>query len=271
MENPTPIRPDSPFEVEERLPVQTHWKLPTYETRLTKIILVLNGILFVLLTLFAQNDLLSAIMNGADRDTLVIFGAKQNELIAAGGQYWRLLTPIFLHIGLMHLLFNEWALAIFGREIESLFGTFRFAAIYLLTGLFGSLASFAFSPAVSAGASGAIFGIIGAMVAFLSRNRKEFGERGREHRRTLLIMIGLNIFLGITVPGIDNYGHMGGLISGLVLGWILSPTYQLEKMPNPPFFKVVEQPPILATSLVIVLAVSLLIVGIRLAIGIAPY
>lgn len=269
MDNPSPIRPESEFEEAEGLPLRPNLRLPTHETWLTKVILVLNGILFVLLSLFAQNGLLSAIMNGADIVTLINFGAKYNELII-NGEYWRLLTPIFLHIGLMHLLFNEYALAIFGREIESLFGTFRFAAIYLLTGLFGSLASFAFSPAVSAGASGAIFGIIGAMVAFLSRNRKEFGERGREHRRALLIMIGLNIFLGVTVPGIDNYGHMGGLFSGLILGTVLSPTYALQQVQDPPSFKVVEQPPILATSLVVLLTVGLLIAGTQLAMGIAP-
>lgn len=269
MDNPTPIRPDSSFEETERRPARSDLRLPMYDVRLTKVILVLNGILFVLLTLFAENGLLNAIMNGADIFTLVSFGAKENELIR-NGQYWRLLTPIFLHIGLMHLLFNEYALAIFGREVESLFGTARFAAIYLLTGLFGSLASFAFSPAVSAGASGAIFGIIGAMVAYLFRNRKEFGARGREHLRGLLIMIGLNIFLGVTVPGIDNYGHMGGLFSGLILGAILSPTYALQQMRNPPSVKIVEQPPILATSLVVVLTVGLLIAGTQLAMGIAP-
>lgn len=270
MDNPTPIRPDSSFEEAERLPNRSNLRLPMYEVRLTKVILVLNGMLFVLLTLFAENGLLNAIMNGADGFTLVLFGAKHNELIS-NGQYWRLLTPIFLHIGLMHLLFNEFALAIFGREVESLFGTARFAAIYLLTGLFGSLASFAFSPSISAGASGAIFGIIGTMVAYLFRNRKEFGERGREHLRGLLIMIGLNIFLGVTVPGIDNYGHMGGLFSGLILGAILSPTYALQQMRNPASFEIVEQPPIVAAPLVIVLTVCLLLAGIRLAMGITPY
>ncbi len=164
----------------------------------------------------------------------MLFGAKANAAIKAG-EYWRLLTPIFLHIGVLHLIFNQYALSIFGREMETIFGTARFAAIYLLSGLFGSLASFAFNPVISAGASGAIFGIIGAMAAFFLRNRQTLGQMGRDQLRSLLVLIGFNLFLGTAVSGIDNWGHIGGLISGIVLGLLLAPTYTFERLPAPPF------------------------------------
>ncbi|MGB0389227.1 MAG: rhomboid family intramembrane serine protease [Ardenticatenaceae bacterium] len=270
MEEPAPMNSASSFEEQKPARVMTDLSLPLHNSWLTRVILVFNVLMFVLLSLFSAvfstNGLIDAVLNGATIEALIVFGAKFNPFIIEG-QYWRLLTPIFLHIGMMHLLFNEYALAIFGREVETLFGTARFAAIYLLTGLFGSLASFAFSPAVSAGASGAIFGIIGAMVAYLYRNRKTLGERGRQHFRSLLTMIALNVFLGITIPGIDNFGHMGGLFSGLILGAILTPTYALQRLQMPPFVEVVEQPPLLPTALVIVLALALIVGGTFLAIG----
>jgi rhomboid protease GluP len=266
VEQPFP-NPDPPQQ--ERPPARAQFALPSHESWLTKAILALNILLFVLLSLFSSNGFFNAVLNGASIDALVLLGAKFNPYIIEG-QYWRLITPIFLHIGLMHLLFNQYALSIFGREIESLFGTARFAAIYLLTGMFGSLASFAFSPAVSAGASGAIFGIIGAMAAFLLRNRETLGQKGREHFRGLLTMIALNIFLGVTIPGIDNYGHMGGLISGLILGAILSPTYAIQQLRQPPSIQVVERPPLFSTTLVLLVTLALLIFGTMLTIPIAP-
>lgn len=159
-----------------------------------------------------------------DACVLLRFGAKFNYLIVQG-EWWRLLSSIFLHIGIVHLLFNEYALWAFGREIERLFGSVRFTLIYLLAGLFGSTASFALSPAISAGASGAIFGMIGAQVAFFFRNRARFGEMGRRQLTSLLGVIGVNLFLGVTIPGIDNLAHLGGLVTGFLLGLVLTPLY----------------------------------------------
>lgn len=139
--------------------------LPLHRAWLTQVILVLNVLLFLLLSAAAQTGFMPALLGGADGSTLILFGAKSNLGIKQG-EFWRLLTPLFLHIGITHLLFNQYALFSFGKEVESLFGTARFAIIYLLSGLFGSLASFAFVPAISAGASGAIFGIIGTLAAF---------------------------------------------------------------------------------------------------------
>jgi rhomboid protease GluP len=231
--------------------------LPFHQVRLTPALLVFNILVYVLLTLFSTRGLLEAAVGGADVPTLVLFGAKENRAIVQG-EYWRLLTPLFLHIGLVHLLFNQFALTIFGREVERLFGTIRFAVIYFVAGMFGSLASFLFNPVVSAGASGAIFGIIGAQAIFFLRNREMLGEVGQQQFRSLMMLIFINLLLGFTVRGIDNFGHIGGLVAGAALGMLLAPTYALERLQLPPFARVVERPPLLPATLVAGLSLLLL-------------
>lgn len=248
--------------------------LPLHRAWLTQGILVLNIVLFVLLTLATvflepRYNLIEAVLSGAPAGLLVLFGAKANTYIRAG-EYWRLLAPIFLHIGLVHLLFNQYALMLFGKEVEQLFGTLRFAIIYLIAGLFGSVASFAFSPSVSAGASGAIFGIIGALAAFFLRNREIFGDRGREQLRGLLGLIVVNLVLGVTIPGIDNWGHMGGLVAGAVLGAALAPTYALRRIPAPPFGEIVEQRPPFAPPLVGLVALLAFVGALVVALPLSP-
>jgi rhomboid protease GluP len=188
---------------------------------MTRLFLVLNALIFIAMAVSSGGDF-------EDLCTLLRFGAKFNALIAAG-EWWRLLAPIFLHIGLPHLLFNEYALWSFGREVEQLFGSPRFTAIYLLAGLFGTVASYAFSPAISAGASGSIFGIIGALAAFFLHNRRTFGELGRRQLSSLASVIAINLLLGFTIPGIDNWGHLGGLLSGFLLGLFLSPSFNYQE------------------------------------------
>jgi len=155
---------------------------------------------------------------------LVWFGAKVNSLIVQG-QFWRLLTPIFLHVGIVHLAFNTYALFIFGPQIERFFGAARFLVIYLLSGICGVLLSFVFSPHPAAGASGAIFGLIGTEVVFFYRYRNVFGQRGRQQLYNLLFIVAYNIIMTVTVPNIDVWGHAGGLLAGTALGWGLMPYY----------------------------------------------
>jgi len=185
---------------------------------LTYVVLAVNVALWLAMT-FAGGS--------TSTEVLIRFGAKVNVLIA-DGQVWRLLTSMFLHVGLMHLLFNSYALFIFGVEVERLYGGSRFVVIYLLAGLGGSLTSFAFGPELSAGASGAIFGLLGTMVAFFRRHHQAFGVWGRRRLANLLAVAVLNLVLGFTVPGIDNLAHLGGLLTGGVLGWILAPQYQVQ-------------------------------------------
>lgn len=190
---------------------------------------------FVLLAanvlLFAATKVASGSVGSVDSAVLQRFGANVNVLIAEG-QVWRLFTAMFLHVSEIHLLFNAYALLVLGTEVERLYGSARFLSIYLLAGLWGGLLSFALGTALSAGASGAIFGLLGAMVAFFLRQREIFGSWGRQRLLNLLGVAAFNLVLGFTVPHIDNLAHLGGLVSGTVIGWLLAPRYVVDWDPG---------------------------------------
>lgn len=131
------------------------------------------------------------------------------------GEYYRLLTGIFLHGSIMHLIFNCYALYVIGSQIESFLGKFKYSIIYLFSGLTGSLLSITLSGSVgSVGASGAIFGLMGALVYFGYYYRVYFGNVVKSQ---LIPLIALNLILGFVMSGIDNYAHIGGLIGGIII------------------------------------------------------
>jgi len=147
-----------------------------------------------------------------DPSVLIHYGAKFNPLIEAG-EWWRFLTPMFLHIGLLHLLTNTFALYYLGWTVERLYGSLRFLLIYTTAGFFGTLASFLFTPSISAGASGAIFGLFGALLYFGTVYRHLFF---RTMGMNVISLIVVNLLFGLLVPGIDNAGHIGGLVGGFL-------------------------------------------------------
>ena len=159
----------------------------------------------------------------ADLQVLIEFGAKQNELVAGQGQYWRLVTCIFIHIGFLHLFFNNYALWIVGHQIELLYGSARFVILYLAAGIAGSIGSYIFNPdKSSAGASGALFGLFGVMAAFAFRYRNEIpATLSRGIRRQVIPLIVINLIFGFSVPGIDNAAHIGGLVTGMGLAFLI--------------------------------------------------
>jgi len=193
-------------------------------------------------------------------DVLVRLGAKVTPLIA-GGQYWRLLTSMFLHIGLAHLVFNGYALVAVGTDLERILGWRKFLVIYLLCGLLGSLVSYALSPNLAAGASGAIFGVIGALAAFFALHRERLGAWGRSRLANIAFLITINLFFGFTQKGIDNYAHLGGLLSGLALGWALAPRYAVD----PVALRVVDRNHLGRYWPALLLAVASLVGGTALA------
>ncbi|MCL4880182.1 MAG: rhomboid family intramembrane serine protease [Anaerolineae bacterium] len=160
------------------------------------------------------------------------------SLLVAEGEYYRLFTSMFLHGGISHLGFNCFALYIFGGEIEKYFGPARLLVIYLLGGLMGSLASFLFTQGNSIGASGAVFAVFGALVAYYYRNfklfRLIFGDAIRQRLRSLGTVAALNLAIGFIVNAsnagvkIDNAAHIGGALGGLMVAWFITPYYRLQ-------------------------------------------
>jgi rhomboid protease GluP len=171
---------------------------------------------------------IETLAGGSERTRVLIsLGANVGPLVTAG-DYWRLFTANFLHIGLLHIAFNLYALYIVGTEVEMFYGPWRFLVIYLLSGLSGAIASYAFTYGLSAGASTAVFGLIGTLFAFFTRNRAVFGEMSRTRLTNLIVVIAINVFYGLSVSAIDNWGHIGGFLGGFILGWLLCPFYQIE-------------------------------------------
>ena len=154
-------------------------------------------------------------------EVLIDFGAMYGPYLAAG-QYWRLVTAMFIHVGIFHLAFNSIGLWIFGRMAETLFGSSKFVLIYVLAGLCGAVVSYIFNPiAIAAGASGAIFGVLGALAAFFLTMYKD--PNARKNLYGLLGLAALNLVFGFLSEGIDNWAHMGGFVAGFFLGYFLTP------------------------------------------------
>lgn len=155
-----------------------------------------------------------------------------------GGQPWRLLTSIFVHYGALHLCFNMIVLWNVGRWVERIFGSLRFAALYLCAGLVGSAASVAVHPHLaSAGASGAVFGVYGALAGFLLSQRGSIDGRVVKKLATVAIFfVGYNMLYSLKNPTIDLAAHFGGLVGGVVAGWWLARplTPSLPQQPRRP-------------------------------------
>ena len=138
-----------------------------------------------------------------------------NALVAEG-EWWRLLTPMFLHIGVMHLLFNMFSLFIFGPELEKITGKARFITIYMLSGIFANIATYFLGgiETAHAGASGAIFGIFGAFGALIYYTKKALPQL----RQIMLPIIILSVIMTFLQPGVNIIGHISGLIVGFIIG-----------------------------------------------------
>jgi len=144
--------------------------------------------------------------------------------ISLSFQPWRLLTANYVHIGILHIALNMWGLWALGNLGERIFGGWTYLAVYVLCGLTGSLASAGRRPPIlSAGASGAIFGIAGALIAALYLGKLPFPKHAVQGTlKSLLFVAGYNLFYGAVVPGISNADHIGGLVCGLILGAALA-------------------------------------------------
>jgi len=175
----------------------------------TYIIMAICIILFILMELSGGST---------NSQTLLKYGANLDVLVK-NGEYYRLFTCIFLHIGIMHLLCNMYSLYIIGREVENLFGKIKYIIIFILSGIFGSIMSLAFTHnTISSGASGAIFGLLGALLYFGMHYRTYLGEA---IKRSIIPIIVVNLIIGFFAEGIDLAAHIGGLVGGVLVAMMV--------------------------------------------------
>ncbi len=171
-------------------------------------------------TLIAINVLIWILMLSPSLYNLFInYGANSYQLVQRG-EYYRLFTCMFLHSGLIHLFCNMYALYILGTQIERYYGRLKFLFIYIVSGLIGSLLSCVFmtSNSYSIGASGAIFGLFGSLLYFSYNYRATINSSIKSN---IIPVILINLFLGFMLPGIDVYGHIGGLIGGILTSMVV--------------------------------------------------
>jgi membrane associated rhomboid family serine protease len=207
--NPAPVGQLCPDDARSTVRVRG---LPGSERPVATItLLVLNTVMLVVAALLSGSAF--GLLDPSAR-ALCRLGALNAAAMAESGQWWRLLTVMVLHGGLLHWAFNSWALWAFGPTLEGLLGRARFVALYVGSGLVGAAASFAFNQtALGVGASGAIFGLLGALVAYFFRRRQAGGSVPLQN---LLLVLLLNLFIASRNPSIDNLAHVGGFLAGLV-------------------------------------------------------
>jgi rhomboid protease GluP len=163
------------------------------------------------------------ILNGDDLPLML--GARVTELIRAG-QWWRFITPVFLHGSVGHIFFNMYALLSLGTFLERHFGHGRFVALYFIGAFAGNVFSFLLTDGYSVGASTAVFGLVAAEVIFFYQNRKLFGSQAKQAIGNAAAIIAINLFIGLS-PGIDNWGHVGGLLGGAMFAWFAGPRWKV--------------------------------------------
>lgn len=159
--------------------------------------------------------------NGGSEDLFVLvrYGAKFNPAIIIFNEWWRLITPIFLHVGFAHILFNLVIVYFLGGQLEMLFGHGKYFTLYMLSGIMGNIFSFAFNESVSAGASTAIFGLFISIITLnkIYPNTVQLGAMARRYG----VLIAINIIFGIMSTGVDNMGHIGGVVGGYLITHVL--------------------------------------------------
>ncbi len=182
---------------------------------------------YLLLGLTVAAYLLQILGQALRFDLVTLLGIKYNDFIRQG-EVWRLITPVFLHGSIFHIAMNMYGLFVFGPGLESRFGRARFFLLYFLSAYAGNVMSFLLNPSPSLGASTAIFGLIAAEGMFLFQNRQLLSDRGRAQITNIIVIAGYNLVYGLVNTRIDNWGHIGGLLGGLIFTWFGGPRFRLE-------------------------------------------
>jgi len=204
-----------------RLPVAKHWY-----TSVTGVIILINVAVFLVMAgKFHAGRIVTDQM-----DPYIQFGAS-NGSVTTNGEWWRLLVAMFVHYGAIHIGMNMWALYNLGELMETLLGKFLYAVTYLACGLGGGFASMFWhgDKVWSAGASGAIFGILGATLGFIIRQKKALPPSVYQPLlRSTLLFAAYNLFYGFAGKSIDNSNHVGGFITGIAMGWLTALPLELD-------------------------------------------
>ena len=184
-------------------------------------------ITYTLITLNIVVYFFSAILSHSpiDMNTKVLLnmGALYGPLSVEEGEWWRLFTAMFLHGGIMHIFMNMYSLYLVGRSVETYFTPKSYVAIYLFSGLIGGLISLYVHPqSVGVGASGAIFGIFGALAGFFLVHKDEIAKQSKAFMSNFGSVIALNLVIGLSIPNIDMSAHIGGLVAGFIGGYLLA-------------------------------------------------
>ena len=185
--------------------------------KLTYTIIALNILVYIFSAFFSQS------LIDMDLQTLVEMGALYGPYTVQKSEWWRLGTAMFLHGGMTHLLMNMFSLYLIGRGAEMYFDTKSYISIYLFSGLIGGLISLYVHPAsVGVGASGAIFGVFGALAGFFLAHKEHMEAHTKAFMKDFSIIIGINLVIGFSIESVDVSAHIGGLVVGLIGGFLLS-------------------------------------------------
>ena len=184
---------------------------------LTYSIIGINILVYIFSAVLSQNIV------DMDMQTLVDMGALYGPYTVLKGEWWRLFTAMFLHGGMTHILMNMFSLYLIGRGLEMYFDKRAYVIIYLFSGLLGGLASLYMHPqSVGVGASGAIFGVFGALAGFFLAHRDKIATHSKAFMKDFAVVLGINLVLGLSIPSIDVSAHIGGLVVGLIGGFVIS-------------------------------------------------
>lgn len=236
-------------------PPQPSFTMEMPPPRLAYALIAINSLIFFVMF---------ALMDIQQQNEVYDWGANNSRLVF-DGEYHRLFTSMFLHGSVTHVVFNMLGVYYIGLTIERFFGVYRFALIYVLSGLAGSLLSVLLNgPDISSvGASGALFGLVGAEMVFLYKHRKLFRRMAQSRLRSLVIIVILNLAVGFggsfveAGVRIDNWGHIGGLVGGFILAWYLCPDLIPKRHPERPnAFLIVDMNPLEKNYQVIMLFIS---------------
>ena len=185
--------------------------------KLTYTIIILNVIVYFISAFYSQS------IAEMDMQVLVDLGALYGPLTVLRDEWWRLGTAMFLHGGMTHLLMNMFSLYLIGRGAEMYFDTKSYISIYIFSGLIGGLVSLYVHPAsVGVGASGAIFGVFGALAGFFLAHRDKIETHSKAFMKDFGTIIGINLVIGFSIESVDVSAHIGGLVVGFIGGFMLS-------------------------------------------------